>query len=97
MPVIMVMFGAWKPPGSEKVVRRGGKYTVSDELAASLVKCNKDKYKILEVHSGKSIPTRKAKQGDVLRERGSVDFSGRGSDVHPSVGIGGGDDHGGNV
>lgn len=94
MPVIMVMFGAWKPPGSEKVVRKGGKYTVSDELAASLVKLNPDKYKLIEVHSGKSISTRRTKPRDVLGQGGDVVVGGRGSDLDPPVALGGTDDLG---
>jgi hypothetical protein len=91
MPVIMVMFGAWKPPGSEKIVRKGGKYTVSETLAASLVKINPDKYKVL--NDGKSISSRKTKQGNVQRESGAVDLQRRGSDVDPDVGFSGADNH----
>jgi hypothetical protein len=42
------MYGAWKPPGSKKIVRQGGKITVEDALAERMVKYNPKKYRIIK-------------------------------------------------
>ena len=87
MPVIMVMFGLWLPPGYTKPVGTGGKVQVDDDLAAVMVKKNPNKFKILQRNkpNGKSISPQGPEPEDVLRESGDLDFDGRGGNVAPAV------------
>jgi len=95
MPVIMVMFGLWLPPGYTKPVGAGGKVTVDDDLAKVMVKKNPKKYKIVTRNKtdGKSIPAQSGESEDLLRTGGDLDFSGRGRELAEDVELLGTDDH----
>ena len=94
MPVIMVMYGSWLPPGFTKVVRKGGKITVDEGLAAAMVKKNPNKYKLIDrKNNGPSIHPQTGESENILRESGNLGIVESGDGVDALIELSRTDDH----
>jgi len=77
--IVQVLKGAWLPPGSKKLVNRGGQRAVGKFTADQLVRKWPDRYKILKVKHGKNISPSKKQHANVLRKGKDLDLDGSGS------------------